>query len=133
MSFIVTLLVRWGLKETLAKRLAPFAAIAAALALLPALWGAFQVWDWFDDRAAIEQDKLEANNAMLEEQLKAEETAAAERLRNAETNRETERAYEDAILIPKSGDDPDPAVRLACERLRRDGQDTTGVPGCGGR
>lgn len=133
MTFIITLLVRWGLKEALAKKLAPFAAIAAAFAFLGLLWGAWQVFDHFNDRAAIEQDKLESNNAMLEEQLKAQDAAAAERLRNADTNRETERAFDDAILFPETGDDPDPAVRLACERLRRDGQDTTRVPGCGGR
>lgn len=133
MMIFATLLARFGVADALAKKLAPFAAIAAAFAFLGLLWGAWQVFDHFNDRAAIEQDKLESNNAMLEEQLKAQDAAAAERLRNADTNRDTERAYEDAILVPKSGDDADPAVRLACERLRRDGQDTTRVPGCGGR
>lgn len=127
------LLLAFGASDALAKRLAPLGALAGFLAILSLLWAAWQVFDHFNDRAAIEQDKLESNNAVLEEQLTAQDAAAAERLRNADTNRETERAYEDAILVPKSGDDPDPAVRLACERLRRDGQDTTRVPGCGGR
>lgn len=133
MSWIAALLVRWGLKEATAKLLAPAAAGAAVLAILALLWAAWGVFDHFNDRQAIEQDRLESNNAALEAQLEAEQAAAAERLRNAKTNSETERAFEDAILVPKPGDDPDPAVRLACERLRRDGQDTTGLPGCGGR
>lgn len=133
MTFIVTLLVRWGLKDALARRLAPFAAIAAALMLLAALYGAFRVWDWFDDRAAVQADRDKANAAMLERQMKANDRAAGERSDNAITNAEQERAYVDAIHSPKPGDSADPAVRLACEQLRRDGQDTTGLPECGGR
>lgn len=133
MMMIVGLLARFGLSDALAKKLAPFAAIPVAAAFLTALWGAWQVFDHFNDRAAIEQDKLESNNAVLEKQIEAREAAAAERVRNAETNSETERAYDDAILFPKAGDSDDAGVRLACERLRRDGQDTTSIPGCGGR
>lgn len=133
MSFIITLLVRFGLAGDLAKKLAPFAAAAAALAILGLLWGAWQVWDHFDDKAAIEADRLEGNNAALKAQLEAAETAARERLRNAETNTETKEALTDAIQDPEPSDHPDPDVRLACEQLRLDGQDTSGFPECGGR
>lgn len=130
MSFIIGLLVRWGLKESVAGKLAPWVAGIAAIALLAA---AVAVWDYFDDRAAVKQATLEANNAALEAQIRAEDRAARERGRNAETNSQTERAYEDAILVPKAGDSDDPGVRLACERLRRAGHDTSAVSGCGGR
>lgn len=133
MSFIIGLLVRFGLAEAAAKRLAPFAVVAGVLAILGLLWAAWGVFDHFNDKAAIEQDRLEGNNAVLEKQLETEAAAAAERLRNAETNSDNRRAYEDAILFPKRDDDADPAVRLACERLRRAGEDTSGLPGCGGR
>lgn len=133
MMFVASLLARFGVAEAAAKRLAPVAAVLGVIAILGLLWAAWGVFDHFNDRQAIKEDRLEANNAALEAQLKAETKAAAERLRNADTNRETERAYEDAILDPKTGDHADPAVRLACEQLRRDGQDTTGIPECGGR
>ncbi len=133
MMFIATLLVRFGLSDAIAKKLAPLAALAAVLAILGLLWGAVQVWDHFDDRAAIAQDKLEGNNAMLEQQLEAAAGAAAEALRNAETNRDTKEALENAIHEPEPGDSADPDVRLACEQLRLDGQDTTGIPECGRR
>lgn len=133
MMMIAGLLARFGLSDALAKKLAPLAALAGVLAILSLLWGAWQVWDYFDDRAAIEQDKLEANNAMLEAQLDAAAAAAAEALRNAETNRETKEALTDAIFEPEPGDSADPDVRLACEQLRLDGQDTTGIPECGRR
>lgn len=133
MMMIATLLARFGLADSVAKKLAPFAAIAAAIALLTALWGAWQVFDYLNDRAAVKQAVLENNVTALEAQVEADATAAAERLRNAATNSETERAYEDAILVPKTDDSDDPGVRLACERLRRAGRDTATVPGCGGR
>lgn len=133
MSFIIALLARLGIGDAAARKLAPFAAIVAGIAFLGLLWGAVQVWDYFDDKAAIRADRIEANNAALEAQLDAEAAAAKERLRNAVTNRETVEALTDAILEPEPGDSPDPDVRLACEQLRRDGQDTTGIPACGGR
>lgn len=130
MSWVVALLARWGVKEGLAGKLAPWVAGVALFAILAALWAAY---DHFNDRQAIERDRLEADNTLLEAQIRTQDAAAAERLRNADTNSETERAFDDAILFPKSDDDPDPAVRLACERLRRSGEDTSSLPGCGGR
>jgi hypothetical protein len=133
MPIVITLLTRFGLTDALAKKLAPFAAALAVIAFLSLLWGAWQVWDYFDDRAAIKADRLEGNNAALEAQLEADAAAARERLRNAATNSETKEALQDAIDQPEPGDSPDPDVRLACEQLRLDGQDTTAIPGCGGR
>lgn len=133
MSTIAALLARWGLSGAMAKRLAPVAAIIAFVAFLGLLWGAWQVFDHFNDRAAIRQDRLESNNAALEAQLAAAAAAAKERLRNAQTNSETVEALTDAILEPEPGDSADPDVRLACQQLRLDGQDTSRIPGCGGR
>lgn len=133
MTFIATLLARWGLSERVAKVLAPVAAGVAAIAFLASLWGAWQVFDWFNDRAAVKADRIESNNAALEAQLEAAEAAALEALRNAETNRETKEALEDAIFQPEPGDSADPDVRLACEQLRLDGQDTSAIPECGNR
>lgn len=133
MTLIITLLARWGLSEGLAKKLAPIAALIGVFAILGVLWGAVKVWDHFDDKAAIERDRIEANNTALEAQLKAAEASAKEALRNAETNRETKEAFDDAIYNPQLGDSPDPDVRLACEQLRRDGQDTTAISECGER
>lgn len=130
MSFIITLLVRAGLSSAFAKRAAPW---VAALALFAILGAVVAAWDYFDDRAAVRRATIEANNKALEAQIKAEESASRERLRNAETNSETRRSYEDAILVPRAGDSDDAGVRLACERLRRAGHDTTGLPGCGRR
>lgn len=133
LATITSLLASLGLSARVAQRLAPVVAGIAALAILASLWGAWQVFDWWDDRAAIERDRIKANNDTLARQLDAAEAAARERLRNARTNDETVEALNDAILDPKPGDHPDPGVRLACEQLRRDGQDTAGIPECGGR
>lgn len=133
MSFIVALLVRLGLADAAARKFAPLAAVAGVLAILGLLWAAWGVFDHFNDRAAIKQDRLESNNAVLEARIEAAEAAAKEQLRNAMTNRETKEALEDAIHKPQPGDNADPDVRLACEQLRRVGQDTAGIPECGGR
>lgn len=130
---ILALLGRWGLSERAAKVAAPFVAALAVLVILTALWGSWQVFDYFNDRAAVKQDRIEANNKAMKAQLEAAETAARERLRNARTNDEEVEAYTDAIYNPQPGDSADPGVRLACEQLRRDGQDTTAIPECGGR
>ncbi len=127
------LLLVLGVGDAAAKRLAPLGALAGVLAILSLLWAAWGVFDHFNDKAAIERDRIEANNAVLAAQLAAAEAAAKERLRNAQTNSETVEALTDAIFNPAPGDSADPDVRLACEQLRRDGQNTTGIPQCGGR
>jgi hypothetical protein len=88
MSLIVSLLRRWGLSRGLALRLAPWVAGAVLFAILGLLWAA---QDYFSDRAAVRADRERANAAMIERQMRAGEAASAERLRNAETNRETEK------------------------------------------
>ena len=130
MSFIIGLLVRWGLKESVADKMAPWVAAALLFAFLGAI---LATWDYFDDRAAVRADRAKANAAMLERQMEANARAAGERSDNAITNAEQEGAFHDAIHEPKPGDSADPAVRLACEQLRRDGQDTSGLSECGGR
>lgn len=127
---IAGLLARWGMSEAKAARFAPVVAAAGVLVLLAALW---PVYDHFNDRAAIKRDRIETNAKVRERQLEAAEKAARERLRNDRTNRDLVEAYTDAINHPEPGDHVDPGVRLACEQLRRDGQDTSGFPECGGR
>jgi hypothetical protein len=130
MMWIAGLLARWGLKESVAGKLAPWVAGLGVLAILAASVAA---WDWFDDRAAIRADRDKANAAMLERQIQANDRAAGERADNAITNSEQERAFNEAIFEPQPGDSVDPAVRLACEQLRRSGQDTSSLSECGRR
>lgn len=127
---MIALLTALGLSESISRRLAPFVAILAALLILGLLWA---VWDHFDDKEAIDRDRLEANADALEGQAKAEAAAAAERARNIVTNFEQTGEFHDAIHDPRAGDSADPAVRLACQQLRNDGQDTTAIPECGRR
>tara|TARA_R100001129_G_scaffold182748_1_gene163821 strand:+ start:905 stop:1282 length:378 start_codon:yes stop_codon:yes gene_type:complete len=121
-------LLSLGLSEGLATKLAPWVlrvgiVLAALLAL--ALWHCSEV-----DRA-VKRDRLEANVGQLEKGTRAGERAAGERVANDRTNRQQEQDYANAIETP--GVTGDPGVGLACERLRRDGQDTAAIPECGGR
>jgi Flp pilus assembly protein TadB len=130
MMMIVGLLARLGLSERVAGKVAPWV-LGAGIVIAALL--AFQLWDYFDDRAAINADRAAANAKAAERERKADARADAERSTNADTNRDQEQAYDDAIHRPAAGDHVDPAVRLACERLRRAGQDTAAIPECGGR
>lgn len=123
-------LVKFGLSQTRADKLAPLG-LGLALLLLVVAGGA--LWLHFHDQRVIERDRMEANLEQLEDQVKADTKAADQRLEDAAAQDEQEEAYANAIDNPAPGDAGDPGVRLACERLRRSGQDTTGLPACGGR
>jgi hypothetical protein len=127
---ITRLLAAVGLSDRLSARLAPWVAGAAAIALVASVMALAVHWV---GRSAVKADRAKANVEALERKAKASERAADQRLIDHRVNREQEKAYEDAIERPLVGDSDDPGVRLACERLRRAGKDTSDVPGCGGR
>lgn len=127
---VIWLLGKFGLAESAAKKVAPWAAAALFALLVVAGWSIF---DHFNDRAAIEQDRLESNVEQLEGQVAADTKAADQRMADLQAQQEQEKALDNAIENPLPGDSDDPHVRLACERLRRDGQDTSNLPTCGGR
>lgn len=137
MAWIISLLASWGLGEGRAKALAPWVALAAAIALLAALWMLSApmraIFDHFDDRRAVAEDRRANNLEQLEQQREADTAAAEQRVEDALAQQEQEQAYDDAINRPHAGDSASPRVRLACERLRRAGQDTAAIPACGGR
>lgn len=70
-----------GVPAPLALRLAPLGIAIALLALLAASYGLLRagwaVFDWWNDREAVEQATAEANVKALDRQLKAEREAGA--------------------------------------------------------
>lgn len=85
MAYFVTLLLRFGLSKASAERLAPLAAVLSAVVLVGLLWGGFRVWDWQDDRKAIQADRNAANANFKNRQVEAERKAgAAKRARDRE-------------------------------------------------
>lgn len=130
MVSIVTWLVARGLSQRAAKAVAVVGGALAACALLASLAG---LWLHFHDKGVIAEHDMAADLAAEKGAREADDHAAARRVEDATTNRDQEQAYADAIHSPAPGDSDDPAVRLACERLRRAGHDTAAIPGCGGR
>lgn len=66
-----------GVPAEAARRLAPLGALLALMLASGAIWGAFKLWDWWDDRAAIEAATNKANAEFLERQVAAERKAGA--------------------------------------------------------
>lgn len=68
-----------GLPASSARRLAPLGFVIALLALLAAFYGLFRagwaVFDWWNDRAAVEQATNASNAKFRERQLEAERAA----------------------------------------------------------
>jgi hypothetical protein len=137
MNWLTGALAGMGLPSALAARAAPWVGLALVCALLWLLWGISApiraAADWFDDREAVQDDRRRANLERLNEQAKADAKAAEQRVADVVAQIEQEQDFADAINNPQPGDSDDPNVRLGCERLRRSGQDTSGIPACGGR
>lgn len=121
---IIRLLAGFGLSERVSKIAAPFVALLAVFALLSALWGAWQVFDYFNDRAAVKQDRIEREAVEAAAALEAERRAtAAEAVRqgartaaSAETIKQLEE-IEDAD--PEAAAGPAAAgSRTVADRLR---------------
>lgn len=130
MSWLAGILVKLGLKESGAEKVAPWVA-GALLCVLAALSAG--LWLHFHDRKVIAQDRQGANLAAVKGQSTADAHAADQRVKDALANRDQEETYAKAIHTAQPGDSSDPDVRLACEQLRRAGKDTKSIPACGGR
>lgn len=96
-----------------ARKFAPWGfALACILALL-AVWGTFKlawpVFDWFNDREAVAEDRAEANAEFTEKQLKAERDAGANKrardAADAQTQKETDNAIDQADRDGRSAAD----------------------------
>lgn len=130
MTWIVGRLLALGLSQGRAEKVAPWA--VAALLFVSAAAGGL-LWLHFHDRQVVAHATDKGNVDQLQHQVKADAKAADQRLKDAAAQTQQQEAYRDAIDKPKPGDAVDPDVRLACEQLRRSGQDTTRLPACGGR
>ena len=130
MGTIIGWLVARGLGARAARAVATAGLFAAVIALAG---GAGALWLHFHDKGVVQRADDAANLAAEKGARAADDAAARRRMNDQTTNRDQEEAYADAIHAPQAGDSDDPAVRLACERLRRAGFDTAAVSGCGGR
>lgn len=91
------ILARLGRDNAAPRWLAALAAGIAILAACAAAWGTFKLWDKWDDRQAIEQDRAAANAELRAKQLEAERKAGeAKRDRDA-ADRQEQRELEDEI------------------------------------
>lgn len=87
------------------------APVLLSLAAAAALYGGFQLWDWWDDRQAVSDDRDKANAEALEKQVKAERKAGAEKAeRDAEDRRNLEELENEAEAAADRGDPPADAV-----------------------
>lgn len=125
---IIRLLAGFGLSERVSKIAAPFVALLAGIVLLSALgglgWGAWQVFDYFNDRDAIQRDRTEREAVEAAAALEAERRATA-----AEAVRQGERTAASAETIKQLEEiedaDPETAAgpaaagsRTVADRLR---------------
>ena len=96
-----------------ARRLAPWAFVFALLLALAATWGLFRVgwavFDWWNDRAAIEDATGKANAEFRERQLEAERKAGDAKdtrdAADAAAQRDLEKELDDADKAGSSGAD----------------------------
>lgn len=126
-SFIAVKLVRWGLSQRVAEKLAPpvlFAGLLLCAALLAAL-AALAVH--LHDKGVIEEHEQQRELRSID----ARDGAADQRARDVIGNYEMERELRDAIEAAPESDAPlHPAiVALNCQRLRRAGIQLP--PACG--
>jgi len=85
-----------------------------------------------DSRLEYEAERAITNAKLLEDAAASKDTAAAERLRDALTISKAEGELVHALR--KVPDEQPDAVRikLGCERLRRQGKNTSSIPACSG-
>lgn len=112
-AMLVSLLVRVGLSNTIAKRAAP---IVLATVAIGAVVGGARLWLSFHDGRVVAQHEAQLDARAAP----ARDRAAEQRAIDAETIREQEQCYHEAIANSVSDGPPDPAaLALNCERLRR--------------
>lgn len=116
-----------------AKRLAKVGLIAAGIVIVVV---GFIAWDYFDDKAAIEQADSKRKLGEAEDALKGERRARqddAKAAKRREENRIKNEGTDDARqeAIDNAPDDTTDAAgrALACERLRQAGLDTPAACG----
>lgn len=86
-----------------------------------------------DGRLKADAERAVANVEAMKTNEAANANAAGARVTDAEQVLELKEELTDAVAeIPDDVPD-DVAVALGCERLRRQGTDTTAIPACGGR
>lgn len=107
--------------------------ILGGVALLLVIGITLYVTGRSDGRAKADAERAVANVEAMKTNEKANANAADDRVADAEQVLELKEELTDAVAeVPD--DVPDTvAVALGCERLRRQGTDTTAIPACGGR
>lgn len=81
------------------------------------------------DRAVVSHAVTKASNKVLKKQVKANDTAAEERLRDQQIIAEFEKGMNDAISNPPAGSPASARLRHACQQLRADGVREADLPG----
>lgn len=118
-------LVKLGLSSTAAKRITPYAFVAAILLGLVAAFGA---WLHFHDRKVVQHVTDHANVQALQKTINANETASAEQSADEKSLSAMQKGYDDALNHPPPGASSDARVRLACQRLRNAGYREADLP-----
>jgi len=84
-----------------ARKFAPLGFGLACILALLAVWAVFKlawpVFDWFNDREAVAEDRAEANAEFTEKQLDAERAAGADKRSRDADDAQTQKELTDAI------------------------------------
>lgn len=124
-SFVLSWLIVRGFKEWQAKLL--LGVVAAVFLVMSSA-----VLKSCYDNNVIQDHEQEIAAKRAEARVKADETAAAERLNDKLDIKDLEEKYEDAIEAQEDSSDlPDSTVAFNCERLRKAGR-ADGLPACSG-
>lgn len=114
-SLAMSILGRFGLSDDLARRFAaPFIILLGVVLVL----GAYQTYDFFNDRAAVAEHEREQEAKAAKQRAKADDERVADAAKNAQSEKDLHNAIDDApggTLSPASH-------ALACERLRKLGR-----------
>lgn len=84
------------------------------------------------ERNANDAARERANVAALERESKAAEQAAGERVRDAVETAQLKKELADVVATIPDSVPSDIAVARGCDRLRRQGTDTSNLPACSG-
>jgi hypothetical protein len=122
-AFLIGRILALGVPKRLA---APLLGLFALLALAGLLWAGIA----YHDRGVIKASDAQHEAKLAPVIAKAGDNAADQRATDTITNTKTEQGAHDAVAkAPESAPSP-AAVRLACFRLRRSGQDVSKNPAC---
>lgn len=107
LSLFLAVAARLGVPERF-KRLAAIGLATVALASLAAAgWGAFKLWDWFDDRKAVIEDRNKSNAALRGRVIQADRAAgAAKDARDRAFDADQDRLKEKADEAKRAGRSP---------------------------